>query len=63
MTPFSDAEQARLRAVDALRRAGLTAEADRLAACAPIIDRATAISAFYAADDAMTSAYGDADRR
>lgn len=59
MTTYADAEQARWDAVKALRTVGLTAEADRLAACPPIVERKTADATravLFAAHDAAERA-------
>ena len=57
MTTFSEAEAYRQRAIIALRAAGLTAEADRLAALLPIKDEATAYAAICPCVDAGSTAW------
>lgn len=57
MRTYATAEQARQRAVAALRAAGLDAEADRLAALPPITDRESALAAADATWAATVAAY------
>lgn len=53
MTTYATAERARQKAIAALRAAGLTAEAVRLAALPPITDRKTAKAAAKAEADRL----------
>lgn len=62
MTTYAAAEAARLRAIDALDTAGLTAEADRLAALPPITDRETTKAASVIARSALAASDAGRDR-